>query len=531
MIDVVDGADKVGVQASDRPDAQAGSPSGHLLSRTGGALTGNAARWAFPLMVAVSVGAFAMCFPDEEFSGRWWVSLAIFLLLSGFPSWLYLRFLRIKLTPIYREFVHSLHRLGIDDPGNLPRPLESSPYFDAWQEERCRQAAKRQADTPGPGTNLYDQKFVAYFGRFDEDARFSGIGSLLPVVAAWIAFGVGWLTIICNPAFVYPDLTLDDALRFGFMGAYVFSLQLTVRAFFQNDLRSGTYVGMVERLVVVAVLVAVTYVAWTSIFEGGSQPGLAVVAFVIGSFPLVGQEWVGQLAASKLRKRVPSVMSRHPLSEIDGMNVWYQARLLEEGIEDVQNLATANIVDVVMHSRAPVGRIVDWIDQALLRQHLPPNQATDRPDEVDHESDKALIAALYALGVRTATNLLELHAPLSVKSVSRLRRDVPTLEPHDRSAEAFARNMLDIVPDSRLRHVVEVRMLAIMRCLGSEPNLMYVLNWRIGHMTPPRKSADEALPVARVTTSPSSEIPTAEPDVTVGQPVVSAPPTPAPVGP
>jgi hypothetical protein len=44
--------------------------------------------------------------------------------------------------------------------------------------------------------------------------------------------------------------------------------------------------------------------------------------------------------------------------------------LLEEGIEDMQNLRTANLVDVMLHTRVPVGRLVDWVDQATLYVHL-----------------------------------------------------------------------------------------------------------------------------------------------------------------
>jgi len=38
------------------------------------------------------------------------------------------------------------------------------------------------------------------------------------------------------------------------------------------------------------------------------------------------------------------------------LSVWYEARLLEEGIEDMQSLATVNFVDVILHTRVPVGR-------------------------------------------------------------------------------------------------------------------------------------------------------------------------------
>ena len=38
----------------------------------------------------------------------------------------------------------------------------------------------------------------------------------------------------------------------------------------------------------------------------------------------------------------------------------------------MQNLATANFVDVILHSRVPVGRLIDWVDQAILYMHLEP---------------------------------------------------------------------------------------------------------------------------------------------------------------
>jgi hypothetical protein len=67
---------------------------------------------------------------------------------------------------------------------------------------------------------------------------------------------------------------------------------------------------------------------------------------------------------------VPQLTPDYPLNQLDGLNVWYEARLVEEGIEDMQNLATANLVDVILHTRVPVGRLVDWVDQAQLYLHL-----------------------------------------------------------------------------------------------------------------------------------------------------------------
>ena len=156
-------------------------------------------------------------------------------------------------------------------------------------------------------------------------------------------------------------------LKFGFLGAYAFIIQMLVRRYFQSDLRASAYASSVVRIFVVTIVVAVVY----------QLPGLqnnprweAVAAFVVGFFPIVGMQALQHLAATVLRTVVPSLSSPYPLDQIDGLNVWYEARLLEEGIEDMQNLTTTNLVDVLLHTHVPVGRLIDWIDQAHLYQHL-----------------------------------------------------------------------------------------------------------------------------------------------------------------
>ena len=52
---------------------------------------------------------------------------------------------------------------------------------------------------------------------------------------------------------------------------------------------------------------------------------------------------------------VPTLRWKYPLSDLDGLNIWYESRLLEEGIEDMQNLATANLVDVILNTSLKYG--------------------------------------------------------------------------------------------------------------------------------------------------------------------------------
>lgn len=89
-------------------------------------------------------------------------------------------------------------------------------------------------------------------------------------------------------------------------------------------------------------------------------------------------------AVRPFRRAGPNKDPAHPLSKLDGLNISYEARLAEEGIEDMLNLVTANLVGLMLRTRAPIDRLVDWVDQALLYLHLPTahdlGSAEERPD-------------------------------------------------------------------------------------------------------------------------------------------------------
>ena len=121
---------------------------------------------------------------------------------------------------------------------------------------------------------------------------------------------------------------------------------------------------------------------------------------MVGFFPLVGLQAMQKMTAVALRAVVPTLRTNHPLSDLDGLTVWYESRLLELGVEDAQNLATANLVDVLLHSRVPVARLIDWVDQAILYLHL--NPEPQRRDPKAGPSDRA---RLRQLGIRSATTL------------------------------------------------------------------------------------------------------------------------------
>jgi len=177
-----------------------------------------------------------------------------------------------------------------------------------------------------------------------------------------------------------------------------------------------------------------------------------------------------------LRRFVPPVTSDYPLDQLDGFNLWYEARLLEEGVEDMQNLTTMNLVDVILHTRVPVGRLVDWTDQAFLLIHL---EQADRgqldrlrrtgPCVADAspgagpgaESGAQARIKLRRVGIRTATDLLKAFSA---------EKDPPCGPLPQRHFAPPADVKRLPLPEDQLRLLVAV--------LGAEPGLMPVWNWQ-----------------------------------------------------
>src|SRR6266699_2723793 len=135
-----------------------------------------------------------------------------------------------------------------------------------------------------------------------------------------------------------------------------------------------SYASAVLRIVLVLLIVAVLHQVIGGTGAMADHAELAA-AFVIGFFPLVGLQLLQRVTSKALGVVVPPIASEYPLDQLDGLNLWYEARLTEEGVEAMQNLTTMNLVDVILHTRVPPGRLVDWIDQAFLLIHL---EKTDR---------------------------------------------------------------------------------------------------------------------------------------------------------
>ncbi len=394
--------------------------------------------------------------------------LAVIAILSFLPGWLYIRFIGQRAGAIWDEYVLNLHRLGLDHPQYLPRPPANSEYFRPWFEGGGAMLSGHR--------NIYRQKFEAHFGR---SAAEVGPGSrirtetLFPIVLGTVIFAIGWTALLWNGAFTEPPAGTLDILAFGFLGAYLFDIQMLARRFFQSDLKPSAYASAVLRVIVVLIIVFVMH--QLAEFAGGDRAQEeAVVAFVVGLFPLVGLRALNRVVAKLLRGTVPTLDSRYPLSDLDGLNVWYEARLLEEGIEDVQNLVTASMVEVLLHTRVSVARLVDWHDQAQLFLHLRPRRDDDEPGK--HPRD-----ALASIGVRSATKFLETF---------------PVAAVNDRGEWANPRAQHALNALGRVTEELAAdEVMTIAHVLDAEPGLDPVRSWRAWMNPAVGERATEPLPV------------------------------------
>lgn len=365
------------------------------------------ARQQVLLWVALMLGAAATLVPAVALphaASMALLKVGVAVLLTIIPGWLYAVYLLRRGESLYDEFVLNLFQLRIDDPANLPMPPRHTTQFTNW-EIRHRQLSPPTTD------NLYRRRFEGVYGRhavstraaFDTDQR----GSLKPdtfspVVLATLVLGVGW-TLTLQPELLLQLDFLDTvqfsgqptvpvkALQFAFLGAYAFTLQDLVRRYFVVDLRNTAYVSAVLRIVMVTLIVAALY------SERVLGTGEFATAFALGFFPRTAIQALEARTVKPLARRMQGRRNERKLAELEGMDIWQETRLIELGIENLQQFATTDLVEVLLRSRTPVERLVDWLDQALLLLLLP----------LDPTERDAAVADLRALGIRAATDFEE----------------------------------------------------------------------------------------------------------------------------
>jgi hypothetical protein len=222
-----------------------------------------------------------------------------------------------------------------------------------------------------------------------------------------------------------------SAATMAFLGAYFFAVFLVLRGYFQGDLRPKLYNQITTRLVTVVVIAYLINVLLEP--SGLAENVWWAIAFLAGVVPITVLQGIGLLMTSLIgdlpgkkdgwvqRAFATTFSTPRALTQIDGIDIYESARLESEGISDIPSLAKSDLVSMMVNTRMPVERLVDWSDQAMLV--LLVDEGEDRAsgdgdgEKVEgRDGEKAegqdgearsRISHLRSLGIRTASSLLD----------------------------------------------------------------------------------------------------------------------------
>lgn len=225
------------------------------------------------------------------------------------------------------------------------------------------------------------------------------------------------------------------AFAFGFLGSYFFAVNMAFRRYVRADLGPKAYSHISVRIIIASILAWVFSQLPGTVLAGGLMVGseaapaetvpwfLLLLVFFVGIVPDTGLAVMHDLLKSRVFSRfIVSLENRDPLSRLEGITLYDRARLLEEGIENVENLAHHNLIDLILRTRIPTPRLVDLVDQAVLYLHARDGAGgagasggedaggggrADPAASNGKGRDEAAttLRALRGLGIRTATDL------------------------------------------------------------------------------------------------------------------------------
>ena len=369
--------------------------------------------YIFPLILSLAVfAAFFWVFPlirEPVFVN---IGRSLIILIGGIlPSIIYRYFTQERLPTFFKEYKQNLRRLGL--------PENAQQYKD---------------------------KFDAVYGAATQGSQIAPFNS--PVFIATILAFIGWALVFFP---VHPSVSTltpnPSPFAYGFLGAYVFGISSLVRQFVTDDLQPRYYASLTIRFVTVFVLSWLVYL----ILPASEESQALLVAFFIGLFPATGLRLVQRVVTAVIGMVSQGFNEPLPLSKLDGLNAYHEDRLLLEGIENMQNLASANTVDLMLRTRFTVEQIIDWMDQSLLQIHV-----RDRFEDFRRS------------GIRTATDFMDAY-------------EAPDL-PNDSERIAWRGKLADLLNSHNPNMTNNVHTITLIEtihyAMQRDPNLFQIRYWR-----------------------------------------------------
>lgn len=163
-------------------------------------------------------------------------------------------------------------------------------------------------------------------------------------------------------------------LKLGAIGAYIYVLLELGRRTFRHDITGASAMWCWVTLVLGPLLAATVAILWrVDTAPNSSWWGGGVILFFAGFAPRRIIAAIEQAALQLLQNGTPTVVATRliPLSKIRGISPQIEERLGEEGIVDVNSLASSEPIRLVRNTSYDMRQILSWIDEAILLVTLP----------------------------------------------------------------------------------------------------------------------------------------------------------------
>ena len=327
-----------------------------------------------PLMMSLIYGSFSV---PRNFAFVDLVRCAFILFCLLLPSILYYLFVGSRRESLLNAFIVIIDRLGLFEyrlfyrssaitstktvtpPPPASGQLLPIPESEFSRARRIRSYFERFEaiygplpekfvediiDLTKPGENIADAASRASTSS-SYDVPLS-VRHIAPVILLVGLSFIGWIIILPpieyndtkNLLLSYLNISDPDKIGFGFLGAYFFTLQFLVWRFIRKDLSSNAYISMSLRMVL-AVIGVYALGEIISAFDPKFTENKSVlnsIAFAVGAFPMIVWQMMTSLAKrySGIGFILPTMNSGIPLGELDGMTIWHETRLQDEGYRE-----------------------------------------------------------------------------------------------------------------------------------------------------------------------------------------------------
>ena len=281
---------------------------------------------------------------------RLFIIVAVSILLASFPLLISFFFLAITLPRKMLAVKQDMSKLsGTGDGGPPPPPGAGDAHSQFYSASDIEGLAKKYFATSTltiPSLLLVGLYF-AFFMLCDSYLRYR---------------------FVDRNTWFFPEefVKMSVPLLYAFVGVFLFNLGTMVRRLYLADINEQVFWGAVNRLLLSMGLALV-------IMKSGIEGAKPWLYFSIGFMANIVLDWVLEKTLKLLDLGQPK-QPELPLQMVRGINIWKEYRLEEESIENVQNLATADVVDLTVRTHYSARTLIDWIDQAIVLSRLTAEQ-------------------------------------------------------------------------------------------------------------------------------------------------------------